>query len=88
MDQLYGEIEIARVFDYHNLHLNTHIVNVNMINLTYILLLLVHKQNVNDLQQIFRMITTNNMYSISHLNTSKIYLLKKNLCPFQTTMFR
>ena len=36
MDQLYGEIENARVFDYHNHHLNTHIVNVDMINLAYI----------------------------------------------------
>ena len=36
MDQLYGEIENARVFDNHNLHLNTHVVNVDMINLAYI----------------------------------------------------
>ena len=85
MDQLYGEIENARVFDYHNHHLNTHIVNVNMINLTYIVTFSTY--NVKDLQQISRMINTNNIYSISHFNTSKIDLLKKNLCPFQTTMF-
>ena len=85
MDQLYGEIENARVFDYHNHHLNTHIVNVDMINLAYIVAF--STQTLKDLQQISRMITTNNIYSTSYLNTSKIDLLKKNLCPLQTTMF-